>query len=198
MIKAILLDLDGVLVDACEWHYHSLNDALEHYKNFRIPYEEHISTYNGLPTAVKLEMLGILHEERKQIWEFKQKRTLDNIRKFGCVDKYKIRMLKTLAYEGYKLCCVTNSIRKTAFEMLKVTGQYEYFDFIITNEDVKNNKPSPECYTLAMKKLNLSKNECLIVEDSPKGKTAAYGSGAKVLEVLDVYDVTLDNIRRNI
>jgi len=47
-----------------------------------------------------------------------------------------------------------------------------------------------------MNMLGIGKEECLIVEDSPKGKKAAYASGARVLEVTDIYDVTLNNIRR--
>ena len=196
MIKAIFFDLDGVLVDACDWHYHSLNDALDHYKGFKISYDDHIDKYNGLPTSVKLDMLGISEEEKESIWRMKQDRTLENIKMYGSVDKYKIRMLNKLKEENYKLVCVTNSIRETATQMLKSTGQLELFDFLITNEDVNNNKPHPDCYILAMNMLGISKEECLIVEDSPKGKKAAYASGAKVLEVKDVYDVTLDNIRR--
>ena len=53
MIKTILFDLDGVLVDACDWHYHSLNDALLHYVGFTISQEEHRDKFNGLPTSVK-------------------------------------------------------------------------------------------------------------------------------------------------
>ena len=197
MIKAIFFDLDGVLVDACDWHYHSLNDALEHHKGFKISYDDHIDKYNGLPTSVKLDMLGITEEEEKDsIWRMKQDRTLESIKMYGSVDKYKIRMLSKLKEENYKLVCVTNSIRETATQMLKSTGQLELFDFLITNEDVENNKPHPDCYILAMDMLGISKEECLIVEDSPKGKKAAYASGAKVLEVKDVYDVTLDSIRR--
>lgn len=196
MIKAIMFDLDGVLVNACDWHYHSLNDALEKYKGFKISYNDHLDKYNGLPTSVKLDMLNILGKDRENIWRMKQDRTLENIKTYGRVDRYKTKMLKKLKQEEYKLVCVTNSIRETAIEMLKSTGQLEMFDFIVTNEDVQNNKPSPDCYLLAMSKLGLTKNECLIVEDSTKGKLAAYASGAKVLEVEDIYDVTLDNLRR--
>ena len=195
VIKAMLFDLDGVLVDACDWHYHSLNDALYHFKGFKILYEDHLEKYNGLPTSVKLDMLEIAEEDKHDIWKMKQDKTLDNIKLYGSVDKYKIRMLTKLRAK-YKLVCVTNSIRKTAIQMLKSTGILEFFDFIITNEDVEKNKPHPDCYILAMNKLCLAKQECLIVEDSPKGKQAAYTSGAKVLEVKDVYDVTLDNIRK--
>ena len=196
MIKAIFFDLDGVLVDACDWHYHSLNDALGHFKGFKISYSDHLDKYNGLPTSVKLDILGISSGEKEGIWKMKQDRTLENIKMYGSIDKYKIKMLSTLKEEGCKLVCVTNSIRETATQMLKSTGQYDFFDFMITNEDVANNKPHPDCYLLAMNRLGLTNEECLIVEDSPKGKQAAYASGAKVLEVNDVYDVTLDSIRR--
>ena len=57
MIKAILYDLDGVLVDATEWHYESLNDALNEIAGFIIKRDEHISTFNGIPTMKKLEIL---------------------------------------------------------------------------------------------------------------------------------------------
>lgn len=191
-----MFDLDGVLVDACDWHYHSLNDALEKYKGFKISYDDHLDKYNGLPTSVKLDMLAIQGKDRENIWRMKQDRTLENIKAYGCIDRYKIKMLKKLKQEGYKLACVTNSIRETATQMLKSTGQLEMFDFIVTNEDVQKNKPNPDCYILAMSKLGFTKNECLIVEDSTKGKLAAYASGAKVLEVEDIYDVILDNIRR--
>ncbi len=199
MIKAVIFDLDGVLVDACDWHYHSLNDALEHFKGFRISHDEHIQKYNGLPTSRKLEILGITEEsEKEQIWKMKQEKTLENIKKYGFHDKYKIKMLKKLKNEGFKIACVTNSIRLTAEKMLKVTGQLYFMDTVIANEDVKNNKPSPDCYHLAFKTLGITREECIIVEDSPKGKQAAYASGAKVLEVEDIYDVTYDNIRRHI
>ena len=57
MIKAILYDLDGVLVDATEWHYESLNAALKEVCGFIINRDEHVSTFNGIPTIKKLEIL---------------------------------------------------------------------------------------------------------------------------------------------
>ena len=107
-------------------------------------------------------------------------------------------MLQKLKQENYKLACVTNSIKMTAVEMLKVTGQFQLIDLLISNEDVNNNKPSPDCYLLALDTLGISKEEALIIEDSPKGKKSAYASGAKVIEVKDIYDVTYDKIRSHI
>ena len=196
MINTILFDLDGVLVDACGWHYHSLNDALSKYAGFTISYEDHLTTFNGLPTKVKLDLLDIDESLHKDIWLMKQDRTIYNIKKYGMIDKYKIKMHESLIKEGYTLACVTNSIRKTAKEMLKITGQSPFMSVLISNEDVENNKPHPDCYLHAMSELGVNKDQVLIVEDSPKGRQAAYDTGCKVLEVDDIYDVTLDNIRR--
>ena len=69
MIKAILYDLDGVLVNATEWHYESLNLALKEIAGFEIGRDEHISTFNGIPTNTKLDILnkqGRLSKEQFQ------------------------------------------------------------------------------------------------------------------------------------
>ena len=56
-IKAVIFDLDGVLVEAKEWHYLALNKALKHF-GFKIDRIEHLTTYDGLPTKVKLNRLS--------------------------------------------------------------------------------------------------------------------------------------------
>ncbi len=57
MIKAIIFDLDGVLIDATQWHFEALNKAL-HLFGYTITEEEHKNFYNGLPTRKKLEHLS--------------------------------------------------------------------------------------------------------------------------------------------
>ena len=96
MIKAILYDLDGVLVDATEWHYESLNAALKEICGFVIKREEHISTFNGIPTMKKLEILNNQGRlDRKlfdKIWEKKQEKTFEVIEKSAFTDRSKIRL----------------------------------------------------------------------------------------------------------
>ena len=60
MIKAVIFDMDGVLIDAREWHFLALNRALGLF-GYTIPLEEHLKTYDGLPTSKKLEILQIQH-----------------------------------------------------------------------------------------------------------------------------------------
>ena len=200
MIKAILYDLDGVLVDATEWHYESLNAALKEVCGFIINREEHISTFNGIPTKKKLEILneqGRLDEKMfDTIWKAKQKKTFQVIENFAAPDPSKIRLHEQT--KNFKKVCVTNSIRKSALLMLEKTGQLQYMDFVISNEDVSSPKPSPEGYKIAIERLDLDLKECMIVEDSPKGIDAAQKSGANVFEVSGYYEVTLENILNKI
>ena len=195
MNKAILFDLDDVLVDACDWHYEALNSALVTKLRQPIPRDLHLTVYNGLPTHVKLSMLGIPVDEAKDINRLKQIYTLSTIRKHAKLMSEKIELHRHIKGCGYKIACVTNSIRETAEEMLKSTGQLEFMDLLITNEDVKNNKPAPDCYNLAIEKLNADPDLTIIVEDSPKGIQAARASRAKrYIEVKDTSEVNLNTI----
>jgi len=200
MIKAILYDLDGVLVDATEWHYESLNIALKEVAGFIIERNEHISTFNGIPTKKKME---ILNEQNRlslnlfqEVWDKKQEKTKEVIERSASIDQNKIRLHNNT--KNMKKACITNSIRETAMLMLEKTGQLEFMDFVISNEDVTEPKPSPEGYNLAMKRLKLEPHECMIVEDAPKGIEAAKLSGANVYEVNGFYDVSLENILQKI
>jgi len=194
-IKAILYDLDGVLIDACDWHYHSLNRALKEAVGITISRDDHVSTFNGLPTTTKLKMLGLDSEKSKEVWKNKQKYTIEVINEMAHNSPTKRRLHEFTKMIGVKSCCVTNAIRKSAELMLDKTGQMEYMEFIVANEDVEDNKPSPECYMLAMSKLRLLPTECLIIEDSPKGVEAADASGAHVLEVENSEGVSKNTVK---
>ena len=74
----------------------------------------------------------------------------------------------------------------------------DYFDFMLSNQDVKNAKPDPEIYLTAMSKMNIKPEDCLIVEDNENGIKAAVASGANVLVVKTVDEVNYDNIKKRI
>lgn len=195
-IQCVLFDLDGVLVDACEWHYIALNDALQKTVGFQISREDHLSKYNGLPTSVKLKMLGIDSKTAIVIETIKQSNTLDIIESNGRVMPEKIELHTYLKTQGIKIACVTNSICATASAMLKKTGQIDFFDLIVTNQDVVKNKPYPDCYDFAVKTLGVDPSVCLCVEDSPKGIQAARESCVPNLWVVsNPSEVNLENYK---
>jgi beta-phosphoglucomutase len=196
-IEAVLFDLDGVLVDACDWHYDALNMALKNEIGFEIDRNTHLEKYNGLPTKVKLKMLGLSEQQSTKIEDLKQKFTIELIDKNAKVDETKIELLWFIKSTGAKISCVTNSIKMTANLMLEKTGIFQYFDLLIANGDVRNNKPYPDGYNLAISTLAVNPQYCICVEDSPKGLEAARSSNAKyVWEVKTTIEVNKQNYLR--
>lgn len=196
MIECVLFDLDGVLVDACDWHYESLNNALIKFGYNPIERSVHLQKFNGLPTHIKLNMLNIDSETSNKINKLKQEITLEIIECNANIMNEKIELHKFLKKQNIKIGCVTNSIKKTAEKMLHATGQLEYMDIIISNEDVLKNKPDPECYNLAVKKLKVNQLKTICVEDSEKGIQAAISSIVKHLIIVkNTKEVNLTNIK---
>jgi len=192
--KAVLFDLDGVLVNMPEGHYESLNKALSLF-GAHIGRDEHESYFNGLPTSKKLQELekqGRLPTGlREFINDVKQKHTKEIIPKYCQPDYSKIILLEHLKKGGLLIACCSNSIKETLHLMLKSAHLFDYFDLIIGNDEVTNPKPHPEIYLTAMKKLKVQPEEVIIVEDSPHGIKAAQDSGARVIIVRGTEDVHL-------
>ena len=200
MTKLFIFDMDGVLVDACEWHRLALNEALKEVSNYQIPLEEHYSTFNGIPTKVKLSLLeekGIIKKEDKnRIENLKQEKTLEIISSFCEKRKEKIEMVTEIKNRGHKLACYTNSIRKTTELMLSKTGILNFFDLLVTNQDVNMPKPDPEGYNKIIKHFSIPKEKCFIIEDSPKGIEAAKKSGVNVVVVKNPDDVDINLLEK--
>ena len=198
-IKLIIFDLDGVLVEAKNIHFNALNQALG--DKYSINWSEHLSTYDGLKTNQKLEMLSerkelpvTLHE---QIWKDKQTFTLQELNKLK-VSQDLISVMSKLTEDGYKIAVCSNSIRKTVLTVISKLGIMQYMDLIISNEDVKNSKPHPEMYWKAISIMGRLPEETLIVEDSPYGLLAASRSNSHVLRVKNPEEVTYINIIKKI
>jgi len=200
MTKLIIFDLDGVLVEAKELHYETLNAAIievTQHPQMAITWEEHLSTYDGRKTKEKLEMLtmnkGLSIFNHEKIWERKQQLTLQALANLPA-DKRLQELFAQLKNDGYMLACCSNSIRRSVLTMLSKLGLIEYMDLIISNEDVKNSKPHPEMYWKAMSMMGVLPEETLIVEDSPPGLLAASRSRANILRVNNPHDLIKEKL----
>lgn len=200
-IKAIIFDMDGVLIDAREWHYESLNKALNYF-GFNISRIDHLSRFDGLPTKHKLKMLSenssLPSSLHGLINKLKQKFTMQIIYE-KCAPEFVHQIaLSNLKREGYKLSLASNSIKASIDAMMVRSGLDEYLDFKLSADDVVKGKPDPEIYLNSINMHNLMPTECLIVEDNPHGIEAAKASGAHVLEVSNPGDVTYSAIKSKI
>jgi len=196
-IKCIIFDMDGVLIDARDWHFKALNQALEVF-GFEISRHDHLLTYDGLPTMKKLEILSSNSNLPKQLHDYinelKQIFTMD-ITQTHCsptfCHEYAISRLKS---EGYKLAVCSNSIRETMTSMLSKAALINYFDFYLSNQDVKKSKPDPEIYVTAIKRFGVLPAECLVLEDNANGIRAAKDAGSHVMQIYQTSDVNYQNI----
>ena len=198
MIKAVVFDMDGVLIEAKDWHYEALNRALRLF-GMEITRHEHLTTYDGLPTRRKLEMLsaekGLPRSLHSFLNEMKQIYTVElvhNLCRPTFTHEYALSRLKA---EGYKLGVASNSVRNTVELMMGKAALDVHLDLQLSNEDVKLPKPHPDIYLLAMEKLGVAPSETLIVEDNEHGIRAARASGAHVMTVQRVEDVNYAAIK---
>jgi HAD superfamily hydrolase (TIGR01509 family) len=198
MIKLIIFDLDGVLVDAKNIHFETLNKALG---NYQINWEEHLSIFDGLKTNQKLDILhktkGLPVENFQQIWNDKQKYTIEAL---NHLSKNQILhdLINELSIQGYKLAVCSNSIKNTVVTVLQKLEILSYFDLILSNEDVKNSKPHPEIFWKAISEIGCLPEETLIVEDSPYGLLAASRSKSHVLRVRNNNDLNYTKIKNKL
>ena len=200
-IAAVLFDMDGVLVDAREWHYEALNAALGPF-GMSVARDEHLAVYDGLPTRKKLEILSKSRGLPTGLHDFlntlKQKHTSGMIGQL-CGPTFHHRFaLSRLRTDGYRMAMCSNSVRTTVETMAKLALIDRYFDFLLSNEDVSKPKPDPEMYAAAIERIGATPERTLIVEDNQHGIAAAEASGAHVMQVGGPQDVTYQRIKTRI
>lgn len=198
-IAAIVFDMDGVLIDAREWHYEALNQALKLF-GLEIDRADHLGEFDGLPTREKLRRLsaryGLPESLHSFINEMKQRYTMQMIHQ-RCWPVFQHQFaLAELRRRGYQLAVASNSIRCSIETMLERANLLHYLDFVLSNEDVKKGKPDPEIYTQAFERMGLAAENCIVVEDNPHGIASARAAGANVLCVRDPGEVTFDAIHQ--
>ena len=200
-IKAVIFDMDGVLIEAKDWHYEALNKALGLFGQAISRYD-HLVTFDGLPTVIKLDMLTLERGLPKKLHEFinelKQKYTIELVHQH-CKPRFDHEYaLSKLASQGYRIGCGSNSVRQSIEIMLQKSDLMKYMETVVSAQEVSEPKPSPEMYEKIISNFNLTPQECLIIEDNENGIKAAKASGAHVLIVKEVNEVNIVNITNKI
>ena len=201
MTKLVIFDLDGVLIDSKDYHYDALNEALG--EEYAITREEHVSTYDGLPTTAKLELLsknkGLPADRYEEIWKAKQENTLHIFKTKVDKDYELMGYFQQLVEEGYKVAVASNSIRNTVKIILLRLGLLEFVDIYVSNEDVVRNKPFPSMYWKCMMALGALPDDTVILEDSHIGRQGALDSKCHLVPIenrSDLNQAKIDRIKR--
>lgn len=198
--KLFIFDLDGVLIDSRDLHYHALNDALGFFdEKYKITYEEHLSKYDGLSTTRKLKLLtkekSLSPDLYDKIWHLKQKATFSLISQIPKSEKLQSIFSSIKNNSNIKIAVASNSVRETVKLALLATGIMEYVDYYVSNEDVTHHKPFPEMYWKCMTAMKCLPKNTIIFEDSHIGREGAINSGSHLIPIKDSEDMTLEKIQ---
>ncbi len=189
-VKALIFDMDGVIVDT---EPHNMQRVYGYVKSFRpdTPIEEMYQIVGRTRTDVWTRIAGIIGEGKG--WEETQKDFEKNWKPFHpyTVTYREIFREETLgilqwAKKREMLTAVASAtVYDKVKESLAEVGVLPWFDLVISGESVKKSKPDPEIYLKAAELLGVLPSECIAIEDSTVGITAAHRAGVKVVALKD-------------
>jgi HAD superfamily hydrolase (TIGR01509 family) len=203
VIKLIVFDYDGTLLDCSRLHYEALNEALINVSHsYAVSFEEHVDALDSLTTADKLlwyhENKGLPTNLFQKVKSDKKKRFTKMINEFSTDTPVIKETLEKLKLDGYFLGVASNATKGYVASMLKRQGIYALFDSICTRNDCRNTKPHPEMYMKIMTECGVGPLETLVYEDSLVGHRSAVRSGAHLAVVEDVSDITYESVKKKI
>ena len=204
MIKAVIFDLDGTLIQTEVLKASSYAKAIAQLSNNKIQEQEVLDVfekYVGLSRPevvaglrgefhkVLIEELGVdetdtmeerIISARLSIYSdmLDDEQLLSN---FFC--SYSLGLLRKAHQDGFKVALATMSHLTEASKVIEILGIRDQLDFILTRDDVDRGKPDPEIYIKAKDLLGFEKDECLVIEDSVNGIRAAQNAGIRVFAV---------------
>ncbi len=185
-VKAVIFDMDGVLINSFESVYKVRTKLLaKHGVDINKVPDPHGERHRGSPAHSLLQAVsqsrGIIIDEqqfsRDSIDGIYRQLKDDGI----TADPELVRFLDDLQGEGVPCAVVTASAREGAYNKLRLLGIEKYFEAVVATDDVQESKPNPAPYLLAMERLGVKPGECVIFEDSNAGAAAGHRSGGLVI-----------------
>jgi len=183
MIKAVIFDMDGVLVNTTEASLKAVNILLKDY-GFHFS-EEEFKQYTGVSTENRLELwekkYGLKIKDNEKFKKDFIEIQLDLVKEKLKPDQELIELIEGIKKKNVRVAVATAALSFKAETILKSIGVLDLLDVLVTGDNIKNHKPDPEVYLKTAKELDISPEECLVVEDSVVGIQAAKNSEMEVV-----------------
>jgi len=202
MIKAVIFDMDGVIIDS-EGVYLEYQLEFAKKKNPNVKLED----LYPMVGATKQECWEVVERvvSNGQTWEelrteFRQRDIYGEIDYRSIYRMEVTDTLKQLKEAGFRLALASSTHLELVERVLKENGIRDYFEAVVSGEQFKKSKPDPEIYLYTAGQLKLKPEECLAVEDSTIGITAAHRAGLKIAAVIDTrygFDQSLADYKLN-
>ena len=193
-MKIIIFDFDGVILDSENSHFIAFNEGLKNL-NINISEDEYYSKYISLDdrgvitNVVNDKNISVTNEEIDMIIKNKndyfESRLIDNSKLFPGVEELIIQLSK-----NFVLSIGSGANRSEIIKTLKNNNIYDYFEIIVSADEVNNPKPNPETYNRVLDNINtdFNINEIIVIEDSPGGIEAAKSAGLKCIAITNTFD----------
>lgn len=197
MIKALIFDVDGVLIDSVKFHFNSWKKAFKH-KGITLKYIDYIQKLNGVPReqGIKNVIPDVTHQELLELFELKQHYLLDLLKtqdiKIIPGAKTTLKKLK----QKYILAAASSS--KNARIFLEKADLESFFTTIVTGYDIQKSKPDPEIFLLAATRIGVDPQHCLVIEDAKTGIEAAHNGGMRAIGFSRSKDPELSRITEHL
>lgn len=180
MIKAIIFDMDGVLVDSEPFHIEIEKRQFRQNEIF-VSGEEH-QRYLGVASDVMWKEIAQNHNLNLPVEKLIEQNKLESIRFFSELDGIPvmpglIELLEKLQQKNYPKAVASSSFPEIIDLILDKTGLNKYFDVVVSSREAGKSKPEPDVFLLAARKLGVPPENCLVVEDSFNGIQAAHAAG---------------------
>lgn len=180
MLRAVIFDMDGVLLDSEAVHYRVIKKMLEQMYGYQYPVKEFVANC-GTPEAEmwprQLKRAGI-EADPEELMRMHRALFREEINRFGIPTFPGLgELLADLKEHGIHLAVASSSSEADITENLVRYGYETFFNAVVSAESCRSGKPSPDVFLLAAKRLDVEAKDCLVVEDSFSGMLAAGNAG---------------------
>lgn len=179
MLKAVIFDMDGVLIDSEPVHYQANKEIMEEF-GYSLDYE-YYKGFIGSTLTYMWEVLKEKYEINKEIKELNamsEKYSRDVVERDGYINiPGACQLVKMFSENNIKLAIASSSARYIIEDVLEKLDIGKYFDAVVSGEDIEHPKPAPDIFLAAAKKLGVSSEKCIVIEDSENGVNGAKKAG---------------------
>ena len=181
MIKAVIFDIDGVLLDSFEANLKFFQDLMIK-TGYRPPTREEFSAvfHLNMMDAIKVLTKSNSEEEIKRIWEIGRSREVRYDVELLVMPEGAEDVVETLS-KNYLLGIVTSRIKESVYESPKLAKLAKYFKVVVSYGDTTKHKPHPEPLLLTAQKLKVKPQECVYIGDVENDIKAARAAGMKII-----------------
>ncbi len=186
--KGVIFDMDGTLLESTQADYRAWEKVFNDYQQ-ELPYEKYVPLLGVKSADVIKYQLGFIDEQDvkrilKEKFDYFVEYIIENpIKPVLAAEAF----LKSLSHYPVKVALATSSRKEKMQMVLKQLNFLQYFEVIVTGDEVANSKPSPDIFLLAAKRLGLEPQDCMVVEDGPVGVAAAKSAGMKCLAITETH-----------